>query len=98
MVFTADAAKRQRFYIHQAVHKPQRVTVQQHILQMGLLNDYVRHLPMLKDSPKAVLTTKKENIPFGKVDLATIILVSVPMMWQNKYNLTHLTAPTSMHA
>ena len=35
-VFSVDAAKRQRFYIQQAVCKPQRVTVQQHILQMGL--------------------------------------------------------------
>ncbi len=32
MVFSADAAERQRFYIQQAVHKPQRATVQQHIL------------------------------------------------------------------
>jgi hypothetical protein len=31
-VFTADAAKRQRFYILQAVRKPQRATMQQHIL------------------------------------------------------------------
>ncbi len=58
-VFSADAAKRQRFYIQQVVHKPQRATVQQHILQMGVFNDYVRYLPMLKDSPKAVPTTKK---------------------------------------
>ncbi len=31
-VFSADAAKRQRFYIQQAVRKPQRATVRQHIL------------------------------------------------------------------
>ncbi len=31
-VFTADAAKRQWFYIQQAVCKPQRATVLQHIL------------------------------------------------------------------
>ncbi len=30
-VFSADAAKRQQFYIQQAVHKPQRATVRQHI-------------------------------------------------------------------
>ncbi len=53
-VFSADAAKRQRFYIQQAVRKPQRATVRQHILRMGVLNDYVKHLPMLKDSSKAV--------------------------------------------
>ncbi len=32
MVFSADAAKRQRFYIQHAVRKPQRTTVRQHIL------------------------------------------------------------------
>jgi hypothetical protein len=47
---------------------------------MGVLNDYVRHLPTLKDSPKAVPMTKKGNIPFGKADLAAIVLASVPIM------------------
>jgi hypothetical protein len=93
--FSADAAKRQRFYIQQAVCKPQRATVQQHILQMGVLNDHVTHFPTLKDSPKAVPTTKKRNIPFGKADLATIVLVYVLMSWQNQYNLNHSTVPKS---
>jgi hypothetical protein len=62
---------------------------------MGVLNDYVRHLPTLKDSSKAIPTTKKGNIPFGKADLATIVLSSVPMLWQNQYNLNHLTVPES---
>jgi hypothetical protein len=94
-VFSADAVKRQRFYIQQAVRKPQRATVQQHISQMGVLNDYVKHLPMLKDSFKAVPMTKKSNIPFGKADLAAIVLLSVPMLWQNQYNLNHSTVPES---
>jgi hypothetical protein len=94
-VFSADAAKKQRFYIQQAVRKPQRATVRQHILRMGVLNDCVKHLPMLKDSSKAVPTTKKGNIPFGKADLATIVLLSVPMLWQNQYNLNHSTVPKS---
>ncbi len=98
MVSTADTAKRQWFYIQQVVHKPQRATVRQHILQMGVLNDYVRHLPTLKDSPQAVPMTKKGNIPIGKADLAAIVLVSVPMTWQNQYNLTHTTVPESKHA
>ena len=67
----------------------------QHILQMGVLNDYIRHLPTLKDSSKAVPTTKKGNIPFSKADLATIVLSSVPMSWQNQYNLNHSTVPKS---
>jgi hypothetical protein len=94
-VFSADAAERQRFYIQQAVRKPQSATVQQHILHMGVLNDYVKYLPMLKDRSKAVLTTKKGNIPFGKADLAAIVLSSVPMLWQNQYNLNHSTVPKS---
>ncbi len=96
-VFSADAAKRQRFYIQQAVHKLQRATVQQHILHMGVLYDYVKHLPMLKDSSKAALTTKKGNIPFGEADLAAMVLLSVPMLCQNQYNLNHSMVPESMH-
>jgi hypothetical protein len=96
-VFSADAAGRQQFYIQQAVRKLQRATVQQHILRMEVLNDYVKHLPTLKDSSKAVLTTKKGNIPFGEANLAAIVLSSVPMSWQNRYNLNHSTVPKSMH-
>ncbi len=66
-VFSADTAERQRFYIQQAVRKPQRATVQQHISCMGVLNDYVKHLPTLKDSSKAVPTTKKGNIPLARL-------------------------------
>jgi hypothetical protein len=69
--------------------------VQQHISKMGVLNDYVRHLPTLKDSSKAVPTRKKGNIPFGKADLAAIVLSSGPMSWQNQYNLNHSTVPKS---
>jgi hypothetical protein len=95
IVCSADADKRQRVYNQQAVRKPQRATVRQHILHMGVLNDYVKHLPTLKDSSKAVLTTKKGNIPFGKANLAAIVLLSVPMSWQNQYNLNHSTAEDS---
>jgi hypothetical protein len=62
---------------------------------MGVLNDYIKHLPTLKDSSKAVLTMKKGNIPFGKADLTAIVLSSVPMLWQNQYNLNHSTDPKS---
>jgi hypothetical protein len=70
--------------------------VRQHISQMGVLNDYVEHLPTLKDSSKAVPTTKKGNISFGEADLATIVLSSVSMSWQDEYNLNHSTVPESM--
>jgi hypothetical protein len=87
-VFSANTATRQQFYIQQVVHKPQRATVQQYVLQMGVMNDYVRHLPTLKDSPKAVPMTKKGNIPFGEADLAAIVLPSVLMLWQTSTTST----------
>jgi hypothetical protein len=89
--------KGSRFYIQQVVRKPQRATVQQHILRMGVLNDYVKHLPTLKDSSKAVPTMKKGSIPFGEADLSAIVLLSVPMSWQNQYNLNHSSVPKSTH-
>ncbi len=94
-VFSADAAEGQWFYIQQAVRKPQRATVRQHILRIGVLNDYVKHLPTLKDSSKAVPTAKKGNIPFGEADLAAMVLASVPMSWKNQYNLNHSMVPES---
>ncbi len=71
--------------------------MQQHVSQMGVLNDHVRHLLTLKDSPKAVPTRKKGNIPFGKADLVAIVLASVPMLWQSQYNLNHSMVPKSTH-
>jgi hypothetical protein len=62
---------------------------------MGVLNDYIEHLPMLKNSSKAVPTMMKGNIPFGEADLAAIVRWSVPMSWQNQYNLNHSTVPES---
>ncbi len=86
-----DAAEHQKFYIQQGVRKAQRATVCQYISCMEVLKGYLRHLPTLKNSPKAVVTTKKGNIPFAEADLASIILASVPITWQN--SLTHSTVP-----
>jgi hypothetical protein len=54
---------------------------------MGVLNNYMNYLPMLKNSPKAVARTKEGNVLFSKVDLATIILAFVQITQQNQYNL-----------
>ena len=63
--------------------------------RMGILSDNLRHLPTLKNSPKAVATTKRGNVPFNEADLAALILSTVPVTWQNQYNLTHQTVPES---
>jgi hypothetical protein len=97
-VFTADAAKRQRYNIQKGIRKPQRATVCQFVSQVVVLNGYHGYLPMLKNSPKAVATTKKGNVPFEEADLASIMLAALPLTWQNQYNLMHSTVPESPHA
>jgi hypothetical protein len=44
-------------------------------------------------SNKAVSMAKKGNIPFGKAELAAVVLASFLMTWQNQYNLTHHRVP-----
>ncbi len=95
MDFTHNAAERQRYYIQQSVRKPQRATVHQFISPLEVLNGYIKILPTLKNSAKAVATTKKGSVPFGCADLASILLAATPIGWQNKYNLVHSTAPES---
>jgi hypothetical protein len=97
-VFTADAAERQRYYIQQGIRKPQRATVRQFVSRVEVLNGYLRYLPTLKNSPKAVATTKKGNVPFEEADLASIMLAALQLTWQNQYNLMHSTVPESPRA
>ena len=97
-VLPADAAEKQRFYVQQVVRKPQRVTIRQYMSRMGVLNDYIAHLPSIFYSSKAVASTVKGNVIFGDGELASIILASTPQTWQNQYNLTHSTVPESPRA
>ena len=92
-IFSTDATETQRYYMQQSVKKPQRILVRQYMARLGLLNDYIAHLPSVKDSPAAVQDTKKGNVLFDEADLADIILKSVPPTWLNQYNLTHTTLP-----
>jgi len=62
---------------------------------MGVLNNYIAHLPSIFYSSKAVASTVKGNVIFGNGELASIILASTPQTWQNQYNLTHSTVPES---
>jgi hypothetical protein len=97
-VLTANAAERQRYYIQQGIRKPQRATVRQFVYRVEVLNGYLRYLPTLKNSPKAVATTKKGNVPFEEADLALIMLAALQLTWQNQYNLMHSTVPKSPRA
>ncbi len=77
----------------QTVKKPQQATVHQYMAHMGVLNDYLAHLPTVFNSPMAVEGTKKGNVPFNEADLGGIVLNSVPISWMNQYNMTHMTLP-----
>jgi hypothetical protein len=61
---------------------------------MGILNDYLVHLPTVFNSSMAIEGTKKGNVPFNEADLAGIVLNSVPASWLNQYNMTHQTLPS----
>jgi hypothetical protein len=82
----------------QTVKKPQRVMVRQYMAWMGVLNDYLAHLPTFFNSSMAVEGTKKGNIPFDETDLAGIVLNSVPVSWLNQYNMTHPMLPSGTRA
>ena len=60
-VFSADATKRQWYYTQQGIQKPQWATIHHFISHVEVVNWYLKHLPMLKNSPKAVATTKKQE-------------------------------------
>ncbi len=49
MVFPADAAEKQRYYMQQMIKKPkpQQVTVRQFVSPIGVLNDYLAYLSMV---------------------------------------------------
>jgi hypothetical protein len=51
--------------VQQVVRKPQRVTIRQYMSRMGVLNDYIAHLPSIFYSSKAVASTVKGNVGFG---------------------------------
>ncbi len=46
----------------------------------------------------AVEGTKKGNVLFNEANLAGIVLNSVPVLWMNQYNMTHLTLHESPRA
>jgi hypothetical protein len=92
-IFPVDAAEKQHYYMTQMAKKPQRAMVRQYMARIGILNDYLSHLPTVVDSPMAVEGTKKRNVPFDEADLAGIFLNSVLVSGINQDNMTHTTLP-----
>jgi hypothetical protein len=97
-IFPINEAEKQHYYMTQMIKKPQQVTVRQYMACMGVLNNYLTHLPTVFNSPMAVEGTKKGKVLFDKADLAGVILNSVPVSWLNQYNMTHQTLPSGTRA
>jgi hypothetical protein len=84
--------------MQQTIKKAQQVTACQFMSRMGVLNDYLAHLPTVYNSSMAIAGTKKMNSPFNEADLARIVLNAVPFLWVNQYNMTHSMLPKSPRA
>jgi len=73
-VYSVDAAERQRFYMLCNLKKPAKSIIRSHVTRMETLN----MLPMIKNSPQAVVSTELGNVPFNKTTLASIVLSHLP--------------------
>ncbi len=92
-VFNCGAAEGQNAYMMGSLKKPHQLTISKHVSRCEVMNGYIGHLPTLQDSPLAVVSTKKGNIPFNKATLASIVLATCPTDWRNQYKMNHKTIP-----
>ena len=91
-VFDEDAAERQQIYISSHLKKPQRVTVRAFFIRVEQLNNYVKYLPSIYNSPKATESTQLA-VPYTEAQLAIQLLRMCPVHWQNQYDLNQNTVP-----
>ena len=91
-VFDEDAAERQQIYISSHLKKPQRVTVRAFFTRVEQLNNYVKYLPSIYNSPKATESTQLA-VPYTEAQLAVQLLRMCPVHWQNQYDLNQNTVP-----
>jgi len=67
--------------------KPGRVLIRHFVSHVEQLNSYLKRLPGVIDSPKAITKTKKIE-PFDEAYLDQLILKICPIEWQNQYSLS----------
>ncbi len=91
-VFDEDAAERQQIYISLHLKKPQRVTVCAFFTCVEQLNNYVKYLPSIYNSPKATESTQLA-VPYTEAQLAVQLLRMCPVHWQNQYDLNQNSVP-----
>jgi hypothetical protein len=79
-------------YISSHLKKLQHVTVRAFFTRVEQLNNYVKYLPSIYNSPKATESTKLA-VPYTEVQLAVQLLCMCPVHWQNQYDLNQNTIP-----
>jgi hypothetical protein len=85
--FPIKAAEQEKYYISNALKKPQRINVRQFVRHVEQLNAYIAQMPCFYYSPNANASTKPKNIPFTEAELGAHELRMCPLRWQDQYNM-----------
>jgi hypothetical protein len=91
-VFDEDAVECQQIYISNHLKKPQRITVRAFFMRVEQLNSYVKYLPSIYNSPKAMESTQLA-VPYTEAQLAVQLLRMCPVHWQNQCDLNQNMIP-----
>jgi hypothetical protein len=86
-VFPNNAAEQEKYYLSNALKKPQRVGVSCFVQRIEQLNAYVAQLPCWYFSLSYVAGMTPADVPFSKADLASHVLPMCPHQWQGQNNL-----------
>ncbi len=77
--FPINTAEQEKYYISNALKKPQCINVRQFVRHVEQLNAYIAQMPCFYYSPNANASTKPENVPFTEADLGSHVLCMCPL-------------------
>jgi hypothetical protein len=86
-VFPINAAEQEKYYVTNALKKPQRINVRQFVRCVEQLNAYIAQMPCFYYSPHTNASTKPKNVPFMEAELGAHVLHMCPLQWQDQYNM-----------
>ncbi len=79
IAFPINAVEQEKYYISNALKKPQCVNVRQFVHRVEQLNTYISQMPCFYYSPNANTSTKPENVPFMEAELGAHVLCMCPI-------------------
>ncbi len=86
-VFPINVAEQEKYYITNALKKPQHINVRQFVHLVEQLNAYIPQMPCFYYSPNLNASTKPKNVPFMEAKLGSPVLQMCPIQWQDQYNM-----------